>query len=224
MKMKINFLDNEIKFIDGYINNIEVENKKYFFRIINNLLLINDEYNDEILFFDDNYKEINLTNKMNIVIDYFNIDFNNKKYLTETYKLVSEQLKEENKKKINNEYRKIVSSLKTILNKIDIPITINEELDITSLLKMFKLSINSKDEIIEKLLLLIDIEKIFHINKLLIFVNLKQYLTKEELKELYKYSIYNNVKILLIDSECYGTCNEFEKKLIIDENLEEFVL
>ena len=89
---------------------------------------------------------------------------------------------------------------------------------------MFKLSINSKDEIIEKLLLLIDIEKIFHINKLLIFVNLKQYLTKEELKELYKYSIYNNVKILLIDSECYGTCNEFEKKLIIDENLEEFVL
>lgn len=224
MKMKINFLDNEIKFIDGYINNIEVENKKYFFRIINNLLLINDEYNDEILFFDDNYKEINLTNKMNIVIDYFNIDFNNKKYLTETYKLVSEQLTEENRKKINNEYRKIVSSLKTILNKIDIPITINEELDITSLLKMFKLSINSKDEIIEKLLLLIDIEKIFHINKLLIFVNLKQYLTKEELKELYKYSIYNNIKILLIDSECYGTCNEFEKKLIIDENLEEFVL
>lgn len=224
MKMKINFLDNEIKFIDGYINNIEVENKKYFFRIINNLFLTNVEYNDEILFFDDNYKEINLTNKMNIVIDYFNIDFNNKKYLTETYKLVSEQLTEENRKKINNEYRKIVSSLKTILNKIDIPITINEELDITSLQKIFKLSINNKDEIIEKLLLLIDIEKIFHINKLLIFVNLKQYLSKEELKELYKYSIYNNVKILLIDSECYGTCNEFEKKLIIDENLEEFVL
>ena len=224
MKMKINFLDNEIKFIDGYINNIEVENKKYFFRIINNLLLINDEYNDEILFFDDNYKEINLTNKLNIIIDYFNIDFNNKKYLTEVNKLFIEQLTEDNRKKINNEYKKIVSSLKTILNKIDIPITINEELDITSLLKMFKLSINSKDEIIEKLLLLIDIEKMFHVNKLLVFVNLKQYLSKEELKELYKYSIYNNVKILLIDSECYGTCNEFEKKLIIDENLEEFVL
>ena len=100
MKMKINFLDNEIKFIDGYINNIEVENKKYFFRIINNLLLINDEYNDEILFFDDNYKEINLTNKMNIVIDYFNIDFNNKKYLTEVNKLFIEQLTEDNRKKL----------------------------------------------------------------------------------------------------------------------------
>lgn len=224
MKMKINFLDNEIKFIDGYINNIEVENKKYFFRIINNLLLINDEYNDEILFFDDNYKEINLTNKLNIIIDYFNIDFNNKKYLTEVNKLFIEQLTEDNRKKINNEYKKIISLLKTNLNKIDIPITINDEIDIISLLKIFKLSINSKDEIIEKLLLLIDIEKIFHINKLLIFVNLKQYLSKEELKELYKYSIYNNIKILLIDSQCYGTCNEFEKKLIIDENLEEYML
>lgn len=224
MKMKINFLDNEIKFIDGYINNIEVENKKYFFRIINNLLLKNNDNNDEILFFDENFEEINFTNKLNIIIDYFNIDFNNKKYLTEVNKLFIEQLTEDNRKKINNEYRKIISLLKTNLNKIDIPITINDEIDIISLLKIFKLSINSKDEIIEKLLLLIDIEKIFHINKLLIFVNLKQYLTKEELKELYKYSIYNNVKILLIDSECYGTCNEFEKKLIIDENLEEFVL
>ena len=224
MKMKINFLDNEIKFIDGYINNIEVENKKYFFRIINNLLLINDEYNDEILFFDENFEEINFTNKLNIIIDYFNIDFNNKKYLTEVNKLFIEQLTEDNRKKINNEYKKIISLLKTNLNKIDIPITINDEIDIISLLKIFKLSINSKDEIIEKLLLLIDIEKIFHINKLLIFVNLKQYLSKEELKELYKYSIYNNIKILLIDSQCYGTCNEFEKKLIIDENLEEYML
>lgn len=220
MKMIVNFLENEIKFIDGYINNIEIENKKYFYRIINNLLSINNE----ILFFNDNIEEINLTNKINIIIDYFNIDFNDKKYQNSINKLLLDHIKEDNIKNINNEYKKLIISLKKIISKIDLPITINDELDINSLLKICKISINCKQEILEKLLLLIDLEKQFNINKLLIFINIKQYLTKEELKELYKYSIYNNIKILLIDSQCYGTCNEFEKKLIITENLEEYVL
>ena len=46
----------------------------------------------------------------------------------------------------------------------------------------------------------------------------------EELNELNKYSLYNNIKILLIDSQCYNSTNKFEKKLIIDRNLEEFLL
>ena len=71
---------------------------------------------------------------------------------------------------------------------------------------------------------MIDINSIFNINELLVFINLKQYLTNEELKEFYKYSLYNNVKIILIDSQSYGTANEYEKKLIIDNNLDEFLL
>lgn len=40
----------------------------------------------------------------------------------------------------------------------------------------------------------------------------------------YKYAIYNNIKIVLIDSQSYGIKLEYENKLIIDENLDEFVL
>ena len=59
---------------------------------------------------------------------------------------------------------------------------------------------------------------------ILVFINLKQYLSKNELLELYKYSIYNQVQIILIDSQSYGVTLEYEKKLIIDDNLEEIVL
>ena len=89
---------------------------------------------------------------------------------------------------------------------------------------MLKINVEKKNNLLDNLLILIDINNIFKINELLIFVNLKQYLNKEELNELYKYSVYNNVKILLIDSQSYGTCNEYEKKLIIDSNLDEFLL
>ena len=71
---------------------------------------------------------------------------------------------------------------------------------------------------------MIDIENILGTKDILIFVNLKQYLTKNELEELYKYTIYNEVSILLIDSQCYGGTLNNEKKLIIDENLDEFMI
>ena len=47
---------------------------------------------------------------------------------------------------------------------------------------------------------------------------------KNELIELYKYAIYNNVNIFLVDSQSYGVTLKYEKKLIIDDNLDEFVL
>ena len=44
------------------------------------------------------------------------------------------------------------------------------------------------------------------------------------MEELYKYSIYNGIPLLLIDSQCYGGTLNNEKKLIIDENLDEFMI
>lgn len=55
-------------------------------------------------------------------------------------------------------------------------------------------------------------------------INLKQYLNKNELIELYKYSIYNEINIVLVDCETYGITTNNGKKLVIDENLDEYVL
>lgn len=49
-------------------------------------------------------------------------------------------------------------------------------------------------------------------------------ITNQELLELYKYAIYNKINIILIDSQCYGGTLEYENKLIIDRNLDEFMI
>ena len=77
---------------------------------------------------------------------------------------------------------------------------------------------------LENLFCLIDLESMFNLDKLLVFVNLKLYLDKDELIELYKYSLYNNVNIILIDSVSYGVKLDYESKLIIDNNLDEINL
>ena len=86
------------------------------------------------------------------------------------------------------------------------------------------IKINKEDSILKNLFILIDVINELKNYNLLILVNLKQYLTKEELNEVYKYAIYNNVTLLLIDNTSYGIPQKYEKKLIIDDNLEEFIV
>ena len=225
MKIVTNFIDNEIAVQNNNLFNIEVENKAYFYRLINEFNLISKGViSDNIFFLDEDDNELNLLNKIDLYIDYFNIEFNSKKIINNLYKMLKTNINEEDKAKINKYYLKIKSILAKSFLDYNLPLVINDEFDIDTILKLLKVTIDSKNNLLDNLLLLIDINNNFKINELLIFVNLKQYLTLEELNEFYKYSIYNDIKILLIDSQCYGVTNKFEKKLIIDGNLDEFLL
>lgn len=227
MKINIDYIDNDIIISDDNIFNIEIENRTYFYRLIKDLNCISNGIDttqeSDIIFFKDNM-ELNLLSKIDLYIDYFNIDFNSKKILNSLYKSIKSTISEEDKNKINSYYLKIKNILSTSFLDYSLPLNMSDEYDIDIIIKLLKINIEKKNSLLENLLLLIDINNTFKINELLIFVNLKQYLNKEELNELYKYSIYNNIKILLIDSQCYGACNEYEKKLIIDSNLDEFLL
>ena len=121
-------------------------------------------------------------------------------------------------------YNKLIETFIKILNKSDLPLQILEDITVDNIIKNLKLTINSKNSLLDNLMLLIELEKTLKTNNLLIFVNLKQYLTNQELIELYKYSIYNKIKILIIDSQSYGGTLDYENKLIIDSNLDEFML
>lgn len=225
MKIVVNFIDNEIEVENNNVFNIEVENKVYFYRLINEFNLISKGViSDNIFFLDEDSNELNLLNKIDLYIDYFNIEFNSKKIINNLYKILKTNINEEDKAKINKYYLRIKSILSKSFLDYNLPLIINDEFDIDTILKLLKVTINSKNNLLDNLFLLIDINNNFKINELLIFVNLKQYLTLEELNEFYKYSLYSDIKILLIDSQCYGVTNKFEKKLIIDGNLDEFLL
>ncbi len=144
--------------------------------------------------------------------------------LTEVLKYLSVSIENADIILLQKEYLKIINKFKKIINNVDLPISLEEEINIESISKTLHLSIEEKDELLDNLLLLIDLENTLKFNNILVFVNLKQYLSKNELIEFYKYAIYSKIQILLIDSQAYGVTLEYEKKLIIDENLDEFVI
>lgn len=222
MKITVSYLENNIEINNENINVLEIENKKIFFRLINDLNQIcNGNVIEEIKTFIDD-KEVSIINKVNVISDYFNIDFS--RYMLSINKLINENLKGNSDKSLLLLYKKLIQKYNSIISTIDLPIMVNNDVTIESLTKLLKLKINYKNSIIENLFSIIELERSLKSSKFIVFVNLKQYLDDNELKELYKYSIYNNVNIILIDSQCYGCSHDFEKKLIVDNNLVEFVV
>ena len=218
MKFKISFIENLIEIENEYVRCIEIENKNYFYRTIS---LLNDFNNNE-----DLKDEINFIDKIDfkMIIDYFNIDLNDKKTLNAVIKYVKENIDELNYDKLLRSYQRLCTLFSSSLENIDIPINIEEDINIDNIIKLMNIKINKEDSILKNLFILIDVINELKNNNLLILVNLKQYLTKEELNEVYKYAIYNNVALLLIDNTSYGIPQKYEKKLIIDDNLEEFIV
>lgn len=225
MNLKINYFDNNIKIENDNIQVIEIENKKTFYRLVSDLYKIkNDEKLDEVFFYDNNNQEINMYNKVDLYVNFFDVDLNSKKNLNVLNKNIINSLTDNVKEEILNNFKKLSKSFTKILSDIDLPLSLNDNITVDDIIKLLKISINKTDDLLNNLLLLIDLEKVLKINEILFFINLKQYLSQEELIEFYKYAIYNEIKIVLVDSQSYGVKLDYEKKLIIDTNLDEFVL
>lgn len=224
MILRIDYIENDIKIEKDKVMVIEIENKKYFYRIVSALYSASKgDKIDELQFYDLNLKEINNPN-IQVINDFFNIDLEGKKVSSELQKNIISIIDEKMMQELVSNYKRIYNSFNKILHHIDLPLSIVQDFNPEVFIKVLKVSIQKKDELLENLLLLIDINKILNLNQTIFFINLKQYLTNIELIELYKYAIYNCVSIILIDSQSYGITIEYEKKLIIDDNLDEFML
>lgn len=225
MKLIIKYLDNDIEINENEICTLEIENKNYFYRLVKDLYNICEgNVVDDIYLFDDKNNEIGYFNMFKIFVNFFDFNLDSKKMSTDVAKYINKSVSIEGKDSILKQYHKIIKLYRNELNNIDLPLIIEPEIEFENITKFLKINIDVKQSLIDNLLLLIDIENIFKTKNILIFINLKQYLNKNELEELYKYSKYNEVQLLLIDSQCYGVTLPTEKKYIIDENLDEFVL
>lgn len=222
MKINISYFENSLEINSDCINSIEIENKKIFYRLLCDLNDISNGIENENIKIFENNKKISIINKINIITDYVNFDF--QKYTNSINKYIIENIKGLNDNSIVLLYKKLIQKYNILISNLDLPITISNENTIESLSKIMKVKVNLKNTILDNLFLIIDLEKILKLNKALFLVNLKQYLTINELEELYKYSIYNNVNIILIDSQSYGCTQNFENKLIVDDILVEFMI
>ena len=72
MKLCIKYIDNNLELNNNQIQTIEIENKRYFYRIVNDLYTISKgNIVDDITLFDDNNQEVNYLNKLKLFLNFF---------------------------------------------------------------------------------------------------------------------------------------------------------
>lgn len=225
MKLLFDYLDTEIVLSEDKVMVLEILHKKYLWRIIQDFILINAEKQiEQVKIIDDNFCDINLNNQLLMIVDLFNIEINSKKNLLALNKYIRNELDDKEIDECAKLYKKIYAKLNSLLSELDLPIELAEDFDIETLLKAFKITFKESNNLLDNLFLLIDIEKIFKIHKLVVLVNVKQFLDNDEIQELEKYAIYNKIQLILIDCSSYGLPNIYENKLLIDSDLSENVL
>ena len=224
MKLKINGFENEILFTEENVNILTIKNTKCFSHI---LQILNDKINglesNEIFLLDENNEEMNMSKEIQMVLDIFNIDYNSKKILNKIYNIIATNIQ----KNQDFEIEKMILNLRNYIieeiNELPFEFVMKNELEITEILKLYNLKIDEENytNILEKIEILIDILSTLDIAKILIIPNLKLFLSEEELVELYKYSLYNNVNLLLIERHEENKL-KYENCIIIDENFYDF--
>ncbi len=225
MKLLFNYLDTEIDLSEEKVLALEILHRKYLWRIIQDFILISEEQQiEQVKIIDEELCDISLNNQLLIIMDFFKIELNSKKNLLALNRYVRSELGDKEIDECAKLYKKIYTKLNSLLLELDLPIELVEDFDVETLLKAFKINFKESNNLLDNLFLLLDIEKIFKIHKLVVLVNVKQFLDNDEIQELEKYAIYNKIQLILIDCSSYGLPNIYENKLLIDSDLSENML
>lgn len=226
MRLKIAGIEQEIDF-EKNINILEIEDKKFLNTFLMELNeIINEGTDTENIILYEGDKSLKICNNAMLIFDIFNIDFNSKLIQNKLYSKVSEIMLFDNE--IDAQYENLVQSLisyiKEKINELPFEYELSSTICIKDLLKNLNLKIN-KDKyylLEEKIMFLIDIVSEFQIVPILIFSNVKSYLNNDTIEEIYKYAMYKNIKLFLIE---YGNSDnklKYENKLYIDKDFDDF--
>lgn len=218
MKLVERELGLEIELKENIVSVIVVEN------ISMRLPLIEELYSQSIgkdgnWLLVENEKRYDLSKKAEVILEPFSLDLNNKKVKTKLYQEIKTVAQEYMFSQGVELHSDICKYLETVFEKLPYPIKYEQEWNVLELLKAYGVELVEECDSV--------CEKLFHYIKLLnelcgihifVAVNLKQYLTKDQLFELYKMEKYIKIQLVLIESCVQTERMEGEEVYILDED------
>lgn len=231
MILKIFSFENDIDFSKNHINVLQIQNKKLFAKMVssfNNMCKGLSVECDEVITLLEQDEIVDFTKNVLFVVDFLNFDFNQRRIQTVLYQYIDKIIKLEPEilSNINNLQDSIHIEFMSIMEEFPFEILCKKDSSILDILKMYGIRIkaNVDEKIIEKLFKLVELVQCLDLAKLIILVNVKQYLDLDEIVEFYKYCVYNNVKLLVLERGLEVSPLERERILFVDENFDEFFI
>lgn len=225
MKLTYSELSSPIILEEGKVVTLVIESAVLFRQFLNELMsqVNNDNGNNFILSKDD--KLLQVKKEIEIIFNPLTLDFNQKKIITKIINDLSKVADGEMFFTKTLELKSLIIqySLK-LLDNLEIPISIDADFTIGELLKIVgtKIDIDTTN-LIEKILTYFQIIVSLKLASVFVLINVKSYLSIEELIELYKYIEYNKYRVLLLESNSNTSIRHLEQMVLIDKDMCEII-
>lgn len=167
----------------------------------------------------ENEKDYELGKKVEIILEPFSLDLNNRKVKTKLYQDIKNIAQDYSFSQGLELHSHICNYLENLLERIPYPVKYEEEWNILELLKAYGVELDEEcDSICDKIFNYIKL--INHVCGISIFitVNIKQYLTEEQILELYKIAMYNKIQLVLIEFNMINGKLDCEEIYILDKD------
>lgn len=214
MRFVCPLLDEPIKLTEGKIKVVVIENPV----ALRNLVQSIKESNSKIVL-SDNFKPVELLKYMEFISDIFDVDFVSKNISSKINSEVN-SLSLEYHNEINEVYGALNSFGQLVTSSLDFPASFSFVQEPDKITKLLNFAVDTDGvELPEKVLEYMNIYRRFFKKKVFAFLNLKCFLSYEELIPFYKNIAYEGYRVLLIESHEHNRIDEFEDVIVIDNDL-----
>ena len=206
----------KIDFENKSIFSLIIENKKLYRKIIEDLIN-NISIDDGNIILSKNNKLIVPEKEIFVFSDYFNFDVN--KFVLNKYYKELKNLSENDFFDETVEIKEVLRNYVTKLVENEYSIKLEEDLDISQILKAFGIKFQRNEDLLLNLFEWIKILNELLGYEIFFFINLENFLSDDELVEFSKFILYNKYKVVFLENFNRNKLFDDDNLIIIDNDL-----
>lgn len=156
---------------------------------------------------------------LNLIINPFELDCNDRRILSKIYKEIDNIAKENYAKQLSDINARVLSLLDQCFFEVQYGMTSTDELNLQSLLKMYDVSVLTDEEsLIESIIDYVRIMSEVCGYNIFIFLNINAFLPDEEMQEIISFFEYRKLYFVNISNSDYTVWDKCDK-IIVDKDL-----
>ena len=206
----------KIDFENKSIFSLIIENKKLYRKIIEDLIN-NISIDDGNIILSKNNKLIVPEKEIFVFSDYFNFDVN--KFVLNKYYKELKNLSENDFFDETVEIKEVLRNYVTKLVENEYSIKLEEDLDISQILKAFGVKFQRNEDLLLNLFEWIKILNELLGYEIFFFINLENFLSDDELVEFSKFILYNKYRVVFLENFNRNKLFDNDNLIIIDSDL-----
>lgn len=227
MKIVFSGLEKSIEISKESVSVLQVENHVLFARLCQSLLQGKEERAIEpYTLWDDEGNRVKAHDGLMIIVDPFQLPFRHKALMGSLYKKIAYELLIE--EDVRSRLQDLSSEMNACVNEIarsfngDYEFTL--EWGVENYLKAFGFDVEASDDqmLLDNLIRFLELAADMAYGGTLVFVNLRTFLSKNEIEELNRSIIFHRIKVLMLENTDSSIYDEFDSKRVVDQHFIEF--